>query len=264
MKKLFIKFHYLFIFISLIITVPSYSQTSSYDNATADPSLIQKDFNTWWNYNYLNIKLSENYIPLDTAFKIISKESFLKLLSSGEYIALRLIGINSELKYKLYKISLTVDKDIKIQAKQFGEDGYQKYKKEGTEVPDFNFTDLNGTVYNRESTKGKVVVLKCWYIHCLSCVQEMPALNEVVKQYKKQKDILFLSLAYDSKEELETFLTHTKFDYAVVPLQQKYMEETLKVTGYPTQFIISRNGLISKVVNDYHDMISSLKNELAK
>ena len=262
MKRSFIKLYYLFIL--LVIAASAYSQTSIDDNATVDPALIQKDFNTWWNYNYLNIKLSENYIPLDAEGKVISKESFLTLLSSGDYIALRLTGTASELTYKLYKVSVTVDKDIKTQVKRFGEDGYRKYKMEGTEVPDFNFTDVNGKVYNKESTKGKVIVLKCWYIHCLSCVQEMPALNEVVKQYKKQKDILFISLAYDSKEQLEAFLAHTKFDYAVVPLQQKYMEETLKVTGYPTQFIISKTGLISKVVNDYHDMISSLTNELAK
>ncbi len=264
MKKIVIKFISPFLFLLFVLTKSSYSQASILENPNVDPEMIQKDFRTWWNYNYLNIKLSETYIPLDTASKIISKQFFLELLSSGEYIALRLTGKNSELKYKLYKLSPLVDKDIKTQVKQFAEDGYQKYNMEGTEVPDFNFIDLNGQVFNKETIKGKIVVLKCCFIHCLPCVQEMPALNEVVKQYKKRKDVLFISLAYDSKENLENFLTKTKFDYVVIPVQQKYMEETLKVTRYPTHYIISKNGVISKVVNDYHDMISTLKNEISK
>ncbi len=229
-----------------------------------NPEAVLKDFQTWYNYNYYNIKLSENYTAFDTSSKSIGKETFLKSLASGEYVAFRLNTIDSSLKYKLYKLSPLIDYFIRAYARQFGKDGYQKYKMEGTELPDFNFTDLNGKVYNKETTKGKIVVLKCWFINCTLCVQEMPALNAVVKEYKNKKDVLFISLAFDSKEKLERFLTRTKFDYAIIPVQQKYLQEKLKVTGYPTQFIINRNGLISKVVSDYHDMISALKNELTK
>ena len=66
----------------------SYSQSSNTDNPNIDVNLVQKDFTTWWNYTKSNIKLSAEFIPLDISSNIISKESFLKQLSTGEYIAL--------------------------------------------------------------------------------------------------------------------------------------------------------------------------------
>ena len=111
---------------------------------------------------------------------------------------------------------------------------------------------------------GKVVVLKCWFIHCLSCVQEMPELNEFVEKYKSKNDILFISLAFDSKEKLDSFLLTDKFSYAVLPVPQSFMEDSLKVSGYPTHFIIDKIGIIRKVVTDYHEMIPTLNNELSK
>ncbi len=188
----------------------------------------------------------------------------MKSLSSGNYVALRLKTIDSSLKYQLYKLSDTADKEIKTQVIRFGRDGYRKYKMEGTEIPGFNFTDINGKVYNKETTKGKIIVLNCWFIRCVPCVAEMPHLNEVVKHYENINDILFISMAFDTKEELKKFLTKTKFDFAVIPVKQKYLEEKLNVSEYPTHFIINKQGLISKVMDNANDMIAALKAEVVK
>lgn len=36
----------------------------------------------------------------------------------------------------------------------------------GKKVPKFEFVDLNGHKYNRENTKGKILVMKFWFIGC--------------------------------------------------------------------------------------------------
>jgi len=240
----------------------SYSQSSNTDNPNIDVNHVQKDFTTWWDYTKSNIKLSTEFIPLDVSSNIISKESFLKQLSTGEYIALQIEG--TELKYKLFKLNSSVDNDIKKRVKRLADIIYTNYKMEGTEMPVFKFKDVNGIVYSNESIKGKIVVLKCWFVNCLPCVQEMPELNALVKEYRKRKDVLFISLAYDSKEKLDSFLLTHKFSYAVLPVPETFMGGPLKVSGYPTHFIIDRTGIIRKVVYDYHEMISTLNSELSK
>ena len=240
----------------------SYSQSSNTDNPNIDVNLVQKDFTTWWDYTYFNIKLSTEFIPLDISSNIISKESFLKQLSTGEYIPLKIDG--TELKYRLFKLNPSNDPSIKTEVKQLGYKGYKNYKMEGTEMPVFEFKDIKGNVYSNESIKGKIVVLKCWFVNCLPCVQEMPELNALVKEYRKRKDVLFISLASDSKEKLDSFLLTHKFSYAVLPVPQTFMEGPLQVSAYPTHFIIDKTGIIKKVVSDYHEMISTLNNELAK
>lgn len=255
-----------FIICSIIfIIVSSCSNTAhTAENLNVNADSVLKDAGTWWNYNTHNIKLAENYTPLDTSSKVINKETFLQSLSTGEYVALRLKTIDSSLKYKLYKLSPDADKGIIALTRQFGKDGYKWYQMEGKEIPGFNFTDLNGKIYNRETTKGKIVILKCWFIHCQVCVEEMPALNAIVKQYENTNDVLFISLAFDSKEQLTAFLLKKKFDYAVIPNQEKYLIDTLRVNEFPTQFIISKTGKIAKVVTNYQDMVSVLKYELSK
>lgn len=249
-------------FTFILLSKFSYSQYSNPNKPNVDINEVQKDFITWWNYNFQNIKLSADFIPLDTLSNIISKELFLKQLSIGEYIPLKIEG--TELKYKLFKLKPSIDLDIKTQVKRLGDDGYLKYKMEGTKMPTFEFEDVKGNIYNNESIAGKIVVLKCWFIRCVSCVKEMPELNDLVKSYTKRKDVLFISLAYDTKEKLDSFLLTHKFNYAVLPVPETFMEGPLKVSGYPTHFIIDKTGIIRKVVNDWHEMVSTLNNELAK
>jgi hypothetical protein len=33
----------------------------------------------------------------------------------------------------------------------------------------------------------KIVVIKCWYIHCAACIKEFPEVNNLVRKYKDRK-----------------------------------------------------------------------------
>jgi len=133
---------------------------------------------------------------------------------------------------------------------------------EGTVFPKFDLKDLNGVEYTNEKTKGKTVVLKCWFIACAPCVAEFPQLNELVEKYKNRDDIVFVSLAFDSKEKLEPFLLKKPFRYAVVPDQKQFMFSDLDIKSYPTHIIIDKNGIIRKVVTSADEMIDALENDV--
>jgi len=263
-KKKPMKFNSLLIYLMLTIALSSCSPTSTPEPFNAKPEVVLKNFKAWWEYHSQNINLSKNYTALDASSKVINHELFLQMLATGNYVAFRLNTPDLSYQYKLYELSPKADNEIRTQVIQFGEAGYRKFKMEGTRLPDFNFTDLNGNVYNKENTKGKIVVVKCWFVNCQKCVEEMPALNELVKEFSNRPDVVFISLAFDSKEKLKKFLTNTTFDYAVIPVSQNYLEEKLKVTEYPTHFILNRKGRVTKVVTDYHDMIYALKYQLSE
>ncbi len=73
--------------------------------------------------------------------------------------------------------------------------------------------------------------------------------------------MVFLSLALDSKAELESFLQKKDFEYKVVPNQKEFIEKKLNLHIYPTHLIVDKNGTIIKVVNKASEMISFLDNE---
>jgi len=89
-------------------------------------------------------------------------------------------------------------------------------------------------------------------------------LNKLVDEYKQDSNVLFISLAMDSKQDLLSFLNKREFKYAVVPGMKKYLEEELDINEFPTHIIIDKNGKIIKVVNTVEDLKPFLKREIEK
>jgi cytochrome oxidase Cu insertion factor (SCO1/SenC/PrrC family) len=233
----------------------SCSNKTNYGPPNVDFEYIKKDYMKWWAYHNSAIKLSSNFIAINDSSNIINKAEFLKKLTSGDFIPLKLISKDSNIYYQLFKLDQTSDKEIRITIKNTSLDAYKYFQMEGKNFPKFHFKDLNGVEYTTENTKGKIVILKCWFIRCASCVAEFPELNDFVKKFKARNDILFISLALDSKDDLVKFLLKKPFDYAVVPDQKDFTQNILKITSFPTHIIIDRNGVIQKVVGKANEMI---------
>ena len=248
------------ILILLLSFYISFGQTN-YGKPEIEPSLIQKNYQSWQEYQRKNILLSSDYIALDATSKEITKESFLNQLTTGEFIPIKLTSTNSIIYYQLFRILSGTDTSIKASLTALAIEELEHFKMEGTPFPIFSFTDLNGKTVTSESVKGKIVVIKCWFIHCAPCIKEFPAVNKLVAQYKDRKDIVFISLAEDTPQQLRTFLAKKPLSYSVIPNMKKYMNETLHLSGFPTHFILNKKGEISKVLLDYEGLELALKKE---
>lgn len=243
-----------------LIFTSTFAQTK-YGNPEVDPIQIQKTFTDWSAYQSKKIMLSRDFIALDILSKEISKETFLDQLANGNFIPIRLKSDDSIYYYKLFKIQPKSDTSIKATINQIGFDAYKNYKMEGTAFPHFSFTDLNGNLVSNESMKGKIIVIKCWYIHCTPCIREFPQVNRLTEEYKDRKDILFISLAEDSPEQLKTFLARKPLSYSVIPDMKVYMNENLQLNSFPTHFILNKEGLISKVLPNFESLEVALAKE---
>ena len=253
-------------FISLLFVLhfTSCTQIPNYGAPVVEPATILNSSASFQAYWEGKVKLHEDFTPLDTSSNVISKKVFLKFISSGDYLPLRLKSTDTSNYYKLYKLDERVNKDIKYACEYWGLNEYVYYESEGKELPEYNFVDMEGKVYTKQNTKGKILVLKCWFIDCLPCRNEMPALNELKQQYKNRNDILFVSICWDHKKDVSAFLKKTRFDYAIVPDQYKFLTEVLQLNGYPTHFVINKQGLIIEKANDYRAMAYILKKESSR
>ena len=252
MKKII----YILAFFVLLI---SCSGQTKLGKPEVNPVEIQKKFMDWWTYQYNNIMLSIDFVPLDSNSKEITKEAFLQALSEGNYIPIRLKSDKNVFYYKLFKIEPTSDTSIKATISEAAFNETQNLKKEGKPFPKFSFKDLNGNLITNENLKGKIVVIKCWYIHCTACIKEFPEVNNLVKKYKDRKDVIFISLAEDTPEQLMLFLEKKPLSYSVVPDMKTYMNLTLQLNAFPTHFIINKEGKIAKVLSDYKSLEVALK-----
>lgn len=226
------------------------------------PANILKSVNSFFAYSGENMRLAEDFTAYNSSLKVISKGAFLKALTSGNYFPLRLTSTDNKLYFKLYRFDASTKNEIREATKGWSVVYYEHYKLLGTKFPEFNFVDLKGNRYTSASTKGKIIVLKTWFIACSTCAAQVPDLNALVGKYKNRKDILFLSLASDSKKELEKFLKSKAFYYAVIPNQDKFITNSLNINAFPTHFIINKNGVIVNVVDTPNEVSYTLENKI--
>ncbi len=227
-------------------------------------SSLTKDYNTWWTYHSREINLTLNFRPFDEASKEITKDKFLKKLTSGNYIPIELKTKDSITAYKLFELDKNKNRGIVPSIKNTSAVFYEYFKMEGLDFPSFNVTNLEGNILNNESLRGKTTILKSWFIACKPCVAEFPELNELVEHYKNKKDVQFLSLALDESSALEKFLINNPFNYQIIAEQENLIEKKLKLRAYPTHLIVNQQGKIVKVFTKASQLMSFLKFETSE
>jgi thiol-disulfide isomerase/thioredoxin len=240
-----------------LISTYCWSQTHN-GSPEVNPKSIQKNFENWFKYQSSKIMLSTDFIGLDVKKKNITKDLFFQKLKTGNYIPIRLVP-NNNIVYQLFKIDSKADTSIKATILQLAFDEYEHFKMEGKVFAKFDYSDLNGNEVTNESMKGKYVIIKCWYIHCAACIEEFPMVNLLAEKYKDHTDILFLSLAEDTPAQLNAFLAKKPLSYRVVPNMKIYMNQVLHLNGFPTHFIIDKEGKILKVVSNFESLNSALE-----
>lgn len=253
----------IFVVSFLLLRAFAFSQPANNEKPEIDPTLIKNSLMNWLIYQRDHIIWSADYISLDLTGNKISKETFLDRLTTGKFLPVKIRTKDPVLCYQLYEMDTSVDKDIINTIKNSALLQLQYYRMEGTSLPGFNFTDLNNNIYNNETTKGKILVLNCWFIKCQPCVAEMPGLNRLVKKFEKRKDLFFLGLAFDASADLVNFLKQTTFRYAVVPGMEDYLRKELRIVSYPTHILVNREGKIVKIIpQNINELSAALEKEL--
>ncbi len=123
-----------------------------------DWKMLTKDFMTWYNYTYYNVRLSQNFIGLDLDSSMIDKKAFLNKLIEANVVAFKIKVTQGKPVYQLFELS-SDDENIGIYSKQMAVTEKEHFDMEGENMPIFRFTDLNGKFYDNSSTKEKIIAL---------------------------------------------------------------------------------------------------------
>jgi len=117
----------------------------------------------------------------------------------------------------------------------------------GKEMPQLSLKTITGEKIETKNLKGKIIVINLWFTTCNPCIVELPALNKIVEEYKN-KDAVFIGISTDTKKMLETdFFPKYKFDFKIVADGNDIVEKKLGHTGFPTTYIIDKNGKVAAV-----------------
>lgn len=112
-------------------------------------------------------------------------------------------------------------------------------------APDFTLKYLDGKSVKLSDYKDKIVILNFWAVWCKCCKQEMPDLNELNKELEKDNEAVIL--AVDVKESADTvneYLTPNNISLKVLLDSDGSIAEMYGITGYPTTFVLNKDGSV--------------------
>ena len=115
-----------------------------------------------------------------------------------------------------------------------------------------------------ESLKGKVVVLDFWATWCGPCVAGIPHLNELHEKHADE-GLQILAFTDQSRKGIENFQKTTEVSYPSAVGSN--LHTIYGVTGFPTAFIIGRDGKVfwsGNPAGDREEMDAKIAEALAK
>jgi len=145
----------------------------------------------------------------------------------------------------------------------------------GTTAPGVTFKDLDGKDATLTQYKGKVVLVNFWATWCDPCYVEIPWLIEMQQKYEaKGFTVLGISMDEEGKSAVVPFLAKERFNvngqklpmnYPIVIGNDEVADKFGGLLGYPTSFLISRDGKIVKKVQgliSYEEITKAIESQL--
>src|SRR5690606_13339675 len=119
----------------------------------------------------------------------------------------------------------------------------------GKPSPKFSYNDINGKKVSLDDFKGKLVYIDVWATWCGPCLQEIPSLKELKKDYKNQ-NVEIISISIDVQKDFEKWkkmVANKQLDGTQLFADNDWKSEFVKAYGIdaiPRFLLIDENGNI--------------------
>lgn len=195
-----------------------------------------------------HIQITQHSIVKDSTGTIFPFLLWQPMIASGNYTLMAIDSTDPNTAFLLYAITDKTKVQSLISEMKPPE---SEYFQTGASFPPLKLNDIYGKPVD---TKGKLLVLNYWFINCPPCKLEIPKLNELVFQYKDNKDIVFVAIALDAAPALLNDQVTSPFKYQVVANGRRWVDQ-YRIRSYPTHVIVNKQGKIVFHCTGYNNSI---------
>lgn len=168
--------------------------------------------------------------------------------------------------------TIYVDKATRVKTKS---GGVKTEAVAGTPAPEVKLKDLNDKDVTLAQYKGKIVLVNFWATWCEPCQVEIPWLIEMQQKYAdKGFTVLGVDVDNEGKSAVAPFVAKEVFNVNGKKLPMNYpillgnddvADKFGGLLGYPTSFLISRDGKIIKKIQgliSYEEITKAIESQL--
>ena len=117
----------------------------------------------------------------------------------------------------------------------------------GKIAPDISLKTLDGTKFNINDHRSKVVILDFWASWCGPCMQVMPQIDKVAEEFADQGVVLFAVNLEETPEKIKAALERLKLSPTVLLDKDGRVAERYGASSIPQTVIIDREGKVVRL-----------------
>ena len=115
----------------------------------------------------------------------------------------------------------------------------------GSMMPEYSAMWLDGSRFELESKKGRVVLLNLWATWCGPCRYEIPELQTIHDKYaSKNFEVIGVSVDESGVESVRDFVKEHEMRYPIVLDAEGKLANVFQTSVLPTSVVIDRTGKI--------------------
>ena len=129
-------------------------------------------------------------------------------------------------------------------------EGRTPFPRQGFLAPDFSLPSFAGDTYQLADLKGGVVVVNFWASWCPPCKAEMPALENIYREYQNM-GLVILAVNVtdqDDQQNAQNFYNSLGLTFPALFDDSGEVSRIYQINALPTTFFIDRNGSIARVI----------------
>ncbi len=121
------------------------------------------------------------------------------------------------------------------------------------EAPDFKLAAVDGSMVSLSDYSGKVIVVDFWATWCPPCLEMIPVLSKLHRQYaNKGLVVLGVSLDQEGLDVLGAFVHENMIPYKILMGDKRITRAFGGISSIPTLYIIDREGRLVRKLAGYH------------
>jgi thiol-disulfide isomerase/thioredoxin len=201
----------------------------------------------------------------DTAFKdalALDPKNSTALFTDGQ-VLVHLGQIEAaRARFQACLSSITPDSPIYVRTQRYAKDPAQVLLQL---APAFSVTTLDGKHFNLDQMQGRVILLDFWATWCGPCMQELPQIKQIAKDFAGQP-LVILSISWDEDGQVwKRFVAKNGMTWPQYRDTDHRIGRLFGVEALPGYFTIDSNGVLTaELLGGGFDIEGRLKELVAK
>jgi peroxiredoxin len=156
--------------------------------------------------------------------------------------ALALPGLASAQSWRRLSSNQQVDSSSRTQVAT--SDRNRSADTEDLAAPNFTLTDLEGHSVSLESLRGKVVMLNFWATWCPYCVDDLPVVEQLQREFRNQ-GLVVLAINLEDADTARVFMQQHGYTFKTLVDADRQVSQLYDIEALPTVLVIGRDGKIA-------------------